>query len=60
MLSEEWKKSSYSGHEGACVEARLQASGVEVRDSKDLQGPTLSAAADEWLGLIAIAAADHR
>lgn len=54
MLSTQWTKSSRSGHTGACVEARLNASGVEVRDSKDITGPTLFANRGEWLGLIAV------
>jgi hypothetical protein len=53
MLSTQWTKSSRSGHNGACVEARRRVGGVEVRDSKDLCGPTLYAPASEWAGLIA-------
>lgn len=54
LLSTQWTKSSYSGHNGACVEARLSTDGVEVRDSKDLEGPTLHAPASEWASLIAV------
>ncbi|MGH8793024.1 MAG: DUF397 domain-containing protein, partial [Stackebrandtia sp.] len=48
MLRNPWRKSSRSGHNGACVEARLCAFGVEVRDSKDPAGPTLQAHSGEW------------
>lgn len=54
MLSTEWTKSSYSGHSGACVEARALPDGVEVRDSKDITGPTLHAPASEWASLMAV------
>jgi hypothetical protein len=37
-----WRKSSYSGNNGACVEvAPLNDGRVAVRDSKDPQGPAL-------------------
>ncbi|HIV57046.1 MAG TPA: DUF397 domain-containing protein [Candidatus Stackebrandtia faecavium] len=53
MLNTRWKKSTKSGHNGACVEARLFAGAVEVRDSKNIEGPTLQAPVQEWAGLIA-------
>lgn len=53
MISTRWTKSSRSGHNGACVEARFHTQGVEVRDSKDPTGPTLRARSDEWAELIA-------
>lgn len=52
MLSTRWIKSSRSGPNGACVEARLHADGVEVRDSKDVHGPTLFASSGEWAEII--------
>ena len=36
-----WRKSSRSAIAGECVEARLSAGMVEVRDSKDPTGPVL-------------------
>jgi Domain of unknown function (DUF397) len=37
-----WKKSSWSAHNGNCVEvAALPAAGVGVRDSKDANSPIL-------------------
>lgn len=45
-----WRKSSYSSaNGGACVEvARVPASAVAVRDSKDPYGPRLVVTPDEW------------
>jgi hypothetical protein len=36
-----WIKAARSGDAGACVELRRRAGGVEVRDSKDPDGPVL-------------------
>lgn len=36
-----WRKSSYSGANGNCVEFAPTETGVAVRDSKDPNGPTL-------------------
>lgn len=52
MLTKQWHKSSYSGHEGACVEARLDMTAVEVRDTKDVAGPTLHIGFGEWRRLL--------
>ena len=42
-----WRKSSYSGANGQCVEVAVPApSSIAVRDSKDPQGPSLSFSAD--------------
>jgi uncharacterized protein DUF397 len=39
----EWFKSSYSGENGACVEACNRSdSGIDLRDSKYPQGPILT------------------
>ncbi len=44
-----WRKSSYSGDQGNCVEvAALPDGGHAVRDSKDPNGPVLQFTADEW------------
>lgn len=37
----DWRKSSYSGNSGECVEVRRDL--VAVRDSKNPTGPTLAA-----------------
>jgi hypothetical protein len=47
-----WRKSSYSA-QGNCVEVAFASSGVMVRDSKDVDGPTLHFTAAQWSSLIA-------
>jgi Domain of unknown function (DUF397) len=45
----EWRKSSYSGNSGNCVEVAGNLPGiVAVRDSKDPDGPALIFTPDEW------------
>jgi len=60
MTDRTWRKSSRSGANGACVEARLFDEGVEVRDSKDVTGPTLSASANDWTELLSISKSSAR
>jgi hypothetical protein len=49
MTGAAWRKSSYSGSNGgACVEVGTTGRAVAVRDSKDLDGPLLTFAADTW------------
>lgn len=48
MLNEHWTKSARSGNNGNCVEARFVGGHVEVRDSKDPAGPTLTFTRAEW------------
>lgn len=43
-----WRKSSYSGASGECVEIGWQAVDVAIRDSKNPTGPTLSFPALNW------------
>ncbi|WP_438387815.1 DUF397 domain-containing protein [Actinopolyspora saharensis] len=43
-----WRKSSYSNHQGACVEVALDDEGVSVRDSKDPAGAVLTVASRQW------------
>lgn len=45
-----WRKSTYSGTAGNCIEvAEVDGSGIRaVRDSKNPTGPTLTCAATEW------------
>jgi hypothetical protein len=49
-----WKKSSYSGSEGNCVEVAAPGSdGSVVRDSKDTAGPTLRFGTRQWREFLA-------
>jgi len=44
-----WRKSSYSGANGSCIEVTSTAPGtVAVRDSKDPDGPRLAVTARQW------------
>jgi hypothetical protein len=43
-----WRKSTYSGGNGSCVEIAGLGTAAAVRDSKDRNGPKLIFAADEW------------
>jgi len=44
----QWKKSSYSGNSGNCVEVAQLGQAVAVRDSKDPEGAVLSFRTAEW------------
>ncbi|MFI7576415.1 DUF397 domain-containing protein [Micromonospora sp. NPDC049497] len=44
----DWRKSSHSGDEGACVEVARLPRTVGVRDSKDPAGPVLLFPPDAW------------
>ncbi|MEV4558594.1 DUF397 domain-containing protein [Kitasatospora sp. NPDC049285] len=53
-----WRKSSYSGGNGACVEIAVPAAGaIAVRDSKDPQGPQLRFSDQAWAAFAAAAGA---
>ncbi|GAA5033923.1 hypothetical protein GCM10023258_34190 [Terrabacter aeriphilus] len=43
-----WRKSSYSGANGDCVEIAMTPEGVGVRDSEDPSGPVLSFTHRQW------------
>lgn len=43
-----WKRSSYSGGNGNCVEVALGGEGVSVRDSKEPFGPVLTVSWRQW------------
>ncbi|AUY47855.1 DUF397 domain-containing protein [Streptomyces sp. CB01881] len=52
-LATPFKKSSYSQQGGECVEvASLQGGGRAVRDSKDVDGPTLQFRPEAWQAFI--------
>lgn len=53
VLNNEWRKSTRSGDTSACVEARLFNESVQVRDSKDRQGPVLTFTYGQWDALLA-------
>ncbi|MFI0721664.1 DUF397 domain-containing protein [Streptomyces sp. NPDC021224] len=49
-----YRKSSYSGQEGNCVEVAATAGGGRaVRDSKDQAGPSLRFSAEAWGAFLA-------
>ncbi|MEU7571364.1 DUF397 domain-containing protein [Micromonospora sp. NPDC049240] len=49
MTTARWRKSSYSGNEGNCVEVADNLPGVVgVRDSKDVAGPSLTFSSAHW------------
>ena len=52
MLTSEWRKSSRSGDQGNCVEARYVDGHVEVRDSKDPDGAVLRFTPEEWVAFV--------
>lgn len=52
MLNEEWRKSSRSGSDSACVEARLIGDTIEVRDTKDRSKAPHAYTRDEWRAFI--------
>ncbi|GAA2647644.1 DUF397 domain-containing protein [Paractinoplanes durhamensis] len=49
MLDQNWRKSTRSGGNGACVEVRRVDDTIEVRDTKDRTGPVLSFTIAEWV-----------
>ncbi len=53
MPAAAWRKSSYSGGSGNCVEVAALGGGVAVRDSKDPGGPSLVLAPGAWRAFLA-------
>ncbi|MER7456895.1 DUF397 domain-containing protein [Micromonospora sp. NPDC126480] len=47
-MDSQWRKSTRSGSNGACVEARYTDNTVEVRDSKDTSGSILRFGGRTW------------
>lgn len=52
-MDSQWRKSTRSGSNGACVEARRVDRAVEVRDSKDTLGPILRFDGQAWSAFLA-------
>jgi hypothetical protein len=48
-LNSVWRTSSESGGNGNCVEVRFTGEHIEVRDTKDRDGGTLTFTREEWL-----------
>jgi hypothetical protein len=53
MLDQSWRKSTRSGSNGQCVEARRMGDKIQLRDSKDRSGPVLSFTLGEWTSFTA-------
>ncbi|MFV2018475.1 DUF397 domain-containing protein [Micromonospora sp. LOL_023] len=51
-LDNQWRTSSRSGGNGACVEARYADPAAQVRDSKDQAGPVLSFTPAQWTAFV--------
>ncbi|MBL6274717.1 DUF397 domain-containing protein [Micromonospora fiedleri] len=47
-MDSQWRKSTRSGSNGACVEARCVDQAVEIRDSKNAAGPVLRFDGQSW------------
>lgn len=48
----DWRKSSYSGNNGACVEVAFFPGAVAARDSKDPDGAVLRFAPRRWAAFL--------
>jgi hypothetical protein len=51
-VDSQWRKSTRSGSNGACIEARYADKAVEVRDSKDTSGPILRFDGRAWSAFV--------
>ncbi|MEV5765759.1 DUF397 domain-containing protein [Micromonospora sp. NPDC052213] len=51
-MDSQWRKSTRSGGDGACVETRYVDGVAQVRDSKSQQGPVLSFSRDRWMTFV--------
>jgi hypothetical protein len=52
-MQRQWRKSSYSGNEGNCVEVRDLDGSIGIRDSKNPEGPVLTVSPDRWTAFVA-------
>lgn len=48
MLTREWRTATRSGTDGNCVEVRRADDGVQVRDTKNREGGTLTVPSAGW------------
>lgn len=48
MSRANWRKSSYSGSNGNCVETAITSSNIAVRDSQNPEGLRLTFRAETW------------
>ena len=51
-MDAQWRMSTRSGGNGACVEARYVDHTAQVRDSKDIAGPVLAFSRDAWASFV--------
>jgi len=51
-LTANWSKSTKSNGSDSCVEARIHAGNVQIRDSKDPSGPVLTFDASAYLAFL--------
>lgn len=47
-----WRKSSYSGGNGTCVEVGFAAAVIAVRDTKDSESGTLAVSSERWSAFV--------
>jgi hypothetical protein len=52
LTQAQWRKSSYSSGNGACIEVADLPEAVAVRDSKDPDGPKLTFSRQAWAAFV--------